>query len=108
MPYLYLAFAIVFEVVGTTALKAAANWKLIPTIIVLVAYVISFGFLSLSLKTLPVGLAYAIWAGVGVALVSIAGVVIYSEKIDLAGVFGIILIVGGVVVLNLWSKMSAH
>ena len=109
MHWLYLAVAILSEVVATSALKAAEGFtRGIPSLLVLVGYGLSFHFLSLTLRSVPLGIAYAIWSGVGVALVSLAGWVIYHQSLDRAALAGIALIVAGVVVLNVFSKTVPH
>ena len=109
MTWFYLFIAIVSEVVATSALKAADGFtKLTPSIIVVVGYASAFFFLSIIVRTMPLGIAYAIWSGVGVSLVTIAGWIIYGQKLDLAAMIGIGLIVAGVVVLNAFSKSVTH
>ena len=105
MAYLYLFVAIVAEVVGTLALKPTEGFtKLVPSLIVIAGYAVSFYFVSLALKSMSIGVAYAIWSGVGLALVAIAGMVLYKQLPDLAALVGILLILAGVVVINLFSK----
>src|SRR5262245_21313170 len=107
--WLFLAIAIVGEVVATSALKSSAGFtKLIPSLVVAVGYSVAFYFLSLSLKSIPVGIAYAVWAGLGVVLITAISWIVYGQKLDLWAVVGMSLIVCGVVVLNLFSKVSAH
>lgn len=107
--YLALGVAIIAEVIATSALKASNSFSvLVPSVIVVVGYAVAFYFLSTTLKSIPVGIAYALWSGVGITLVTIAGVFLYNQKIDLAGIAGIVLIIAGVVVLNVFSKISAH
>ena len=109
MTWFYLFIAIVSEVVATSALKAADGFtKLTPSIVVVVGYASAFFFLSIIVRTMPLGIAYAIWSGVGVSLVTIAGWIIYGQKLDLAALIGIGLIVAGVVVLNAFSKSVSH
>ena len=109
MPWLFLAIAIAGEVIGTTALKASDGFtRLWPSLIVVVSYVVAFYFLSLVLRTIPVGVAYAIWAGVGVAAITLIGFVFFGQRLDLAAVVGIGLIVAGVVVLNTLSGSVGH
>ena len=109
MNYLYLTIAIVSEVIGTSALKASEGFsKLTPSIIVVIGYGTAFYFLSLTLKTIPVGIAYAMWSGVGVLLITLVGLFVFGQKVDLAGWIGIFLIATGVVVLNVLSKTTAH
>lgn len=107
--YILLFIAILFEVIGTSALKASNQFtKLIPSLITLVTYFCAFYFLSLTLKSLPVGIAYAIWSGVGIVLISLAGYFIFQQKLDLPAILGMILIVAGVLVINLFSKSVPH
>lgn len=107
--YLYLALAIVAEVIGTSALKASEEFtRVVPSIIVVVGYALAFYFLSLVLKTIPLGVAYAIWAGAGVALIALVGVVLFNQTLDLPAIIGIALIVAGVVVIHMFSKTSMH
>lgn len=109
MNYLYLAVAIVSEVIATSSLKASEGFtRLVPSLAVVIGYVAAFYFLSLTLRTIPVGVAYAIWSGVGVALVSVVAWIFYDQRLDLAAMIGIALILAGVLVLNLLSKSSAH
>ena len=97
--------AIVSEVIGTSALKAAEGFtRLWPSLIVTVGYATAFYFLSLTLKTIPVGVAYAIWSGAGIALISLIAWLFFGQKLDVAAVIGILLIVAGVVVLNVFSR----
>jgi small multidrug resistance pump len=109
MHWIYLAIAIVSEVVATSALKSAEGFtRLIPSLLVVAGYGLAFFFLSLTLRTIPLGVAYAIWAGVGVALVALVGWVVYQQSLGVAELIGIGLIVSGVVVLNLFSKAVLH
>ena len=109
MQWIYLAIAIVSEVVATSALKAAEGFtRLVPSVLVVVGYALAFYFLSLTLRTIPLGVAYAIWAGVGVALVALVGWVAYHQSLDIPALIGIALIVSGVIVLNLFSKTVVH
>ncbi len=109
MAYIFLAVAILFEVVGTSALKFSEGFtKPLASTIVVIGYGVSFYLLSLSLKTLSVGFAYAMWSAVGIVLISLIGVYLFKEGVDLAGALGITLIISGVLVLNLFSKMSGH
>ncbi|UJL46039.1 multidrug efflux SMR transporter [Virgibacillus sp. NKC19-16] len=100
--YVLLAISIVCEVFGSSMLKATNGFKkVLPSLGVIVGYVLAFYILSLSLKTLPLGMAYAIWAGVGTALTALVGVTIYKEKFNFTKGIGLILIIGGVVLLNI-------
>jgi small multidrug resistance pump len=107
--WVYLAIAIVSEVIATSALKASESFtKLYPSIVVVVGYGVAFYFLSLTLRTIPVGIAYAVWSGVGIVLVSLVGWLLYGQRLDMAAYLGIGLIAAGVVVLNVFSKSAAH
>jgi len=107
--WLFLSVAIIAEVVATSSLKASEGFtKLWPSLIVLLGYTIAFYFLSLTLKAIPVGIAYAVWAGLGIVLISLAGWLIFGQKLDLASILGMALIVSGVVVINVFSKVSMH
>jgi small multidrug resistance pump len=107
--YLYLAIAIIAEVVATSALKASDQFtKLVPSAIVVLGYGVAFYFLALCLRTIPVGVAYAIWSGLGVVLVAVIGYFVFDQKLDAPAMVGIGLILAGVLVLNLLSKTSAH
>ena len=106
---LYLALAIVSEIVGTSALKASNEFtRLVPSLVTVAAFVIAFWFLSLSLRTIPVGVAYAVWSGVGIVMISIIARVLFGQKLDLPAIIGMALIVAGVLVINLFSKTTAH
>ncbi len=105
MTYLYLAIAILNEVIATLALKASAEFtRWLPSLVVVIGYAVSFYFLTLTLRTLPLGIMYAIWSGAGIVLVTILGMVIYKQVPDLPAVIGIGLIISGVVVIRLFSK----
>ncbi|MGO4291297.1 DMT family transporter [Chitinophaga sp. RAB17] len=109
MKYVYLGIAIVAEIIATSALKESLSFtKLWPSVIVVVGYTIAFYFLSLTLKTLPVGIAYAIWSGVGIVMISVVGALLYKQKLDLPAIIGMLLIIAGVVIIHVFSKMSAH
>ena len=105
--WIFLSVAILAELIGTSSLKYSDGFtRLVPSAVVVVAYVVSFYFLSLTLKTMPVGVAYAVWAGVGVALITLAGRVLFGQALDAAAIIGIVLIVTGVVVINAWSSSA--
>jgi small multidrug resistance pump len=109
MTYAFLFTAIVLEVIGTSALKASEQFtKLLPILIMVACYGASFFFLSLVLRTLPVGIAYAIWSGLGIVLISMVGVIWFKQSLDLPALIGLGLIVAGVVVVNLFSKSVGH
>ena len=106
--WLFLTIAIVSEVVATSALKACDGFtKLGASIIVVIGYVVAFYFLSLALKVIPVGIAYAIWSGLGIILVSLIALVVYGQKLDFPAMVGMGLIIAGVLVINLLSKSVA-
>lgn len=109
MSYLYLAIAIVAEVIATSALKASMEFtKLVPTLIMIVAYGVAFYCMTLALRTIPLGITYAIWSGLGIVLISLVGVFWYGEKLDWPAILGMTMIISGVVVINLFSKMVHH
>lgn len=109
MAYLYLSIAIVAEVIATSALKASNQLTvLVPSAMSFAGYGVAFYFLALALKWIPVGVAYAIWAGVGIALITIVGAVMFKQMLDAPAVIGIGLIIAGVTVLNLYSNISVH
>ncbi len=105
MSYFYLAIAIVAEVIGTSALKATEGFtRLVPSAVVVVGYGVAFYFLALALKHIPVGVAYAIWSGVGVALITLIGWIVFKQALDAAALAGIGLIVLGVIVIQVFSR----
>lgn len=107
--WLFLAIAICGEVIATSALKSSQGFtKLVPSIVVMVGYAVAFYFLSLVLRTIPVGIAYAVWSGLGIVLVTGIAWVLHGQKLDAWAFVGIGLIVSGVAVLNLLSRSSAH
>ncbi|GGY62676.1 DMT family transporter [Marinobacter zhanjiangensis] len=107
--WLFLALAIVAEVIGTSALKGSNGFtRLWPTLIVVTSYSVAFYFLALSLKAIPVGIAYAIWAGLGVVLITLVGWLALDQKLDGAAIAGVSLIVAGVAVINLFSGAGGH
>jgi len=109
MYYLYLALAIVLEVLGTSLLgKSEGFSKWLPTVGSLLSFGVCFYFLSLALKNIPLGVAYAIWSGVGIVLTAIVSILVFKNKIDLPFILGALLIIAGVLVINLFSKASGH
>ena len=107
--WLILFIAILSETIATTALKASEGFTVVlPSIIVVIGYCLSFYFLSLTLRTIPVGIAYAVWSGVGVALVTLFGVLVYDQRLDFSALVGISLIMLGVVVLFSFSDSISH
>lgn len=102
-------FAVLSEVIGTTALKFSEGFtRLTPSLIVIAGYGLSFYLLALSLKVMPIGIAYALWSGIGIILTVIAGRMLWHETLDWARVIGIGLILLGILVINLFSKVAAH
>jgi small multidrug resistance pump len=109
MNWLYLSIAIVCEVIATSALKASEGFtRLVPSILVVVGYGTALYLLSLTLRTIPVGVAYAVWSGVGVVLITLVGWLVFKQALDAPALIGIGLIGAGVVVLNVFSKSTAH
>jgi len=109
MAWLYLLIAIKGEVVATSSLKAAEGFtRFIPSAISVLGYGVAFYFLSLTLKFIPLGIAYAIWCGIGIVLVAMVGLFLYKQVIDIPAITGIALILSGVLVINLFSKSIAH
>jgi small multidrug resistance pump len=109
MKWGYLLIAIVAEVVGTSALKASQGFTLLlPSAIVVLGYLVAFYCLSLTLDRVPVGIAYALWSGIGIILISAVGWLWFDQALDTAAVIGVALIVAGVGVINLLSNAAAH
>ncbi len=109
MTYLYLLIAIISEVIATTSLKASEGFtKLYPSILVVAGYITSFLLLSLVLKSIPVGIAYAAWAGLGIVFVAVAGYLFFGQKLDLYAILGMVLIIAGVLIINLASTSASH
>lgn len=105
MHYVYLCIAIIGEVMGTSALKASAGFsKFLPSMIVVLSYSIAFYFLSLAIKHIPVGIAYAIWSGAGIVLISLIGLFFFKQKLDLASMIGMLMIISGILIMNIFSK----
>ena len=108
-PYALLAIAIVAEVVATSAMRASDGFsRLLPSTVVVLGYGIAFYCLSLTLRSIPVGIVYAIWSGAGIVLITLVALVLYRQVPDVPAIIGLGLIVAGVAVLNLFSKMHAH
>lgn len=107
--FMYLTMAIVAEVIATAMLKTSEGFtRLWPSLVVVAGYAIAFWGLSMVVKTMPLGIVYAIWSGMGIVLISIAALFIYQQKLDLPAMTGIGLIVAGVLVINLLSKSTVH
>ena len=109
MPWLYLILAVAAETVGTSALKASEGFtRTIPSLVVPVAYSASFWLLATVLRTVPVGVAYAIWSGLGVILIAVIGRVVFGQRLDGPALLGMALIVVGIVVMQLFSDTTGH
>ncbi len=109
MAYIFLAVAIIAEVTATSALKACEGFtRLIPSILVIVGYGVAFYCLTIVLQTIPVGITYAVWAGLGIILVAIVGMVYYKQVPDIPAIIGMGLIIAGVVVIYVFSKIITH
>lgn len=109
MPYVILFFAVVAETIGTTALQASQQFsRLGPSVLVVIAYVISFILLGWALKFMPVGIAYAIWSGLGIVLIAMIGFVVFGQRLDLPALLGMGLILGGILVIHLFSGTAPH
>ncbi len=109
MKWIFLSIAIMAEVTATTALRSAEGFtRLVPSMIVVAGYGIAFFFLSMTLKSIPVGIAYAIWSGAGMVLIAIIAYLVYEQRLDAPAIIGILLIIAGVAVINLFSKSITH
>lgn len=109
MSYLYLAMAIIAEVIATSSLRATEEFtKPLPTFVMVVGYGLAFYFMTMTLRTIPLGITYAVWSGLGIVLISIIGIIFYNERLDLAATIGMGLIVLGVLVIHLFSKVVRH
>ncbi len=107
--FLTLIAAVVFETIGTTALQASQQFtKLGPSLIVIVAYALSFYLLSLTLKYMPVGVMYAIWSGLGIVLIACIGWIVFRQTLDLPAILGMALILTGIVIIQLFSRTAVH
>lgn len=109
MSYVYLLLAIVCETVATSTLKLSEQFtRPLPSLITMVGYAAAFYLLSLTLREVPVGIAYALWSAIGIVLVTIVGAVAFRQLPDWPALLGLVLIVAGVVVINVWSRMNVH
>ena len=108
-PFAILIIAVLFETIGTTALQASQQFsKVGPSIIVVLAYAASFYLLSITLRFMPVGVVYALWSGMGIVFIAIIGWIVFGQKLDLAAVAGLTMIIGGIVVIQLFSNATPH
>lgn len=109
MNWFFLLGAIAFEIVATSALKATEGFsRLAPTAVTIVCYIAAFFCLSLALRTIPMGVAYALWSGIGIVAISVIGLVVYRQQLDAAAYAGIGLILAGTLVINLFSRAAVH
>ena len=107
--YLYLLTAVIFETVGTSALQASEQFTIPkPLLLTAACYAATFYFLSLALRTMPVGVAYAIWSGLGIVLIALIGLAWFGQKLDAPALIGLSMIVAGVAVINLFSNTVTH
>lgn len=107
--YIILLFAVLSETIGTAALQASAQFtKFWPSILVIIAYAISFYFLALALRSIPLGVAYALWSGLGIVSIAGIGFLVYGQKLDLPAVLGIGMILSGIIVIHLFSNTATH
>ena len=109
MHIVLLLAAILAETIGTTALQASQQFtRLVPSVVVVVAYALAFYLLSLTLKVLPVGVVYAVWSGLGIVLIALIGLVVFGQRLDLPAIVGIAMILAGVVVIQIFSDTTPH
>lgn len=107
--YIYLAIAIFAEVIATASMKSVKGLSTpLPLMLMVCGYILAFWMLTLVVRTIPIGIAYAIWAGMGIVMISVAALVIYGQKLDTPAMLGMAMIVGGVVVIQLFSKTTGH
>ena len=108
--FVYLFFAVIAETIGTSALQASQQFtRPLPSVVVVVAYALAFYLLSLTLKTMPVGIMYAIWSGqTGIVLIAFIGWGVFGQQLDWPAIFGMAMILGGIVVINLFSETATH
>ncbi len=107
--YLILFLAIICEVVATSALKQTEQFtRLVPSLISIAGYAAAFYLLSIVMRSIPIGISYAIWSGVGIVLVALVGWIVFKQHLDLPAIIGICMILGGVVVINLFSESAGH
>ena len=107
--YIYLIVAVAAETIGTTALQASNQFTRVgPTVLVVIAYGLAFYFLGIALKYIPVGIAYALWSGLGIILIACIGFLVFAQSLDLAAIIGLAMIIGGIVVIQVFSDTATH
>ena len=107
--YIYLIIAVAAETIGTSALQASNQFtRLGPTLLVILSYGVAFYFLGIALKYIPVGIAYALWSGLGIVLIALIGFAVFGQTLDLAAILGLAMIIGGIVVIQLFSGSATH
>ncbi|MGH1577122.1 DMT family transporter [Planktotalea sp.] len=107
--YIVLLFAVLCETIGTAALQASAQFtKFWPSVLVIIAYAISFYFLALALRSIPLGIAYALWSALGIVFIAGIGYLVYGQKLDAPALLGLSMILGGIVIIHLFSNTSTH
>ncbi|WP_019955135.1 SMR family transporter [Yoonia vestfoldensis] len=107
--YVFLIFAIIAETIGTTALQASQQFtRLWPSVVVVIAYGVSFYLLAMTLRFMPVGVVYAMWSGLGIVMIAAIGFVVFGQRLDLPAIIGIGMILGGILVIHLFSQTSPH
>ena len=107
--YIYLFFAILTETIGTTALQASNQFtRFWPSVLVVVAYALSFYLLALALKFMPVGIVYAIWSGLGIVFIAAIGYAVFGQRLDMPAIFGLAMILVGILVIHLFSNSATH
>lgn len=107
--YIVLLCAVAAETIGTAALQASQQFsKFWPSVLVVIAYAISFYLLALALRSIPLGIAYALWSGLGIVFITTIGFLVYGQKLDMPAIFGLGMILGGIVVIHLFSNSATH
>ncbi|MEP5630735.1 MAG: SMR family transporter [Tateyamaria sp.] len=107
--YIYLIIAVIAETIGTTALQASDQFTRVwPSVLVVIAYGFAFYFLGIALKYIPVGIAYALWSGLGIVLIALIGFTVFGQVLDIAALIGLSMIIGGIVVIQMFSSSATH
>ncbi|MEP2889398.1 DMT family transporter [Tateyamaria sp.] len=107
--YIYLIIAVIAETIGTTALQASDQFtRLWPSVLMVIAYGFAFYFLGIALKYIPVGIAYALWSGLGIVLIALIGFAVFGQVLDIAALVGLSMIIGGIVVIQMFSSSATH